>query len=475
MNSQRTQFQERSLSPAFCAANGMIITAIEGKTVYFGMLNAEDTVLKTRIKKVYGEYQCVFQEMEAEAFNLKLSQFYSEEQSSGAASNSDMARNRRESIIDEVTDDAPVVNLLNSIFLEAISRRASDIHIESGSVETLVRFRIDGILLDVKTISRERASSVSARLKVLANLNVLENRLPQDGHIDVKTGSYSLDVRLSIVPTIWGESIVLRLLNRSDTHFNVDSLGFSSAHCEHLRNISGITSGLILVTGPTGSGKTTTLAAMLKELNIKSTKIISIEDPVEYRIPGITQIQVHEELELGFETLLRRIFRQDPDVIMIGEIRDIETAELTIRAALTGHLVFATLHTNNSVEAIYRLQNMGIPPYMVAAVLRVVIAQRLIRKLCHACGGKGSSCCSNTGYMGRTVIAEFIPVDSRLQDMIAGGIRIEELKLYLESSRFKTLYDDAGEKVSSGISTESEIKRELGNKVSMEQVSGGGK
>jgi type II secretory ATPase GspE/PulE/Tfp pilus assembly ATPase PilB-like protein len=291
---------------------------------------------------------------------------------------------------------------------------------------------------------------------------VLENRRPQDGHIDVKTDSYSLDVRISTIPTVWGESIVLRLLNRSDSPLSLDSLGFSAGCFGYLQNILAVTAGLILVTGPTGSGKTTTLAALLKELDIKSTKIISIEDPVEYRIPGIIQIQVNEELGLSFDALLRRIFRQDPNVIMIGEIRDIETAELAIRAALTGHLVFATLHTNNSIEAVYRLQNMGIPPYMVAAVLKAVIAQRLIRKVCRECMAKGCACCSNTGYMGRTAIAEFIPVDIRLQDMISGGVVIEQLRAHLHEKNFKTLYDDAEEKISSGLTTETEIRRELG-------------
>jgi len=453
-----------SITPAFCAANGIIITRFEDKTIFFGMLNINDTFLKTRVKKAYAEWQCVFQELDTETFNLKLSQLFSEEESSGDFL-PETARDSCESVIDQVADDAPVVNLLNSIFLEAISKRASDIHIESGAYETAVRFRIDGLLVTVKQISQERAVAVSARLKILANLNILENRRPQDGHIDVKTDSYSLDVRISTIPTVWGESIVLRLLNRSDSPLSLDSLGFSSGYAEYLQKILAVTSGLILVTGPTGSGKTTTLAALLKELDIKSTKIISIEDPVEYRIPGIIQIQVNEELGLGFDALLRRIFRQDPDVIMIGEIRDIETAELAVRAALTGHLVFATLHTNNSLEAVYRLQNMGVPPYLVAAVLKAVIAQRLIRKVCQSCRGEGCSCCSNTGYIGRTAIAEFISVDLTLQDMIAAGAVIEQLRSRLNNMRFKTLYDDAEEKVSSALTTEAEIRRELGGRL----------
>ena len=460
-----------ALTPAFCAANGVIATRTDSKTICFGLLDNSDAVLKRRIKKAYPGLQCVFEAIEPDSFNLKLSQLFSEENTTETSAASS-AHENRESVIDKIADDAPVVNLLNSIFLEAISKRTSDIHVESGPDDTAIRFRIDGILVTVKTISPERGIAVSARLKILANLNVLENRRPQDGHIDVRTDSYSLDVRISIVPTIWGESIVLRLLNRSDSLLSLDSLGFSSMHKAHLDDIKNVTSGLILVTGPTGSGKTTTLAALLKELDIKNTKIISIEDPVEYRIEGITQIQVHEELELTFDAILRRIFRQDPDIIMVGEIRDIETAELAIRAALTGHLVFATLHTNNAVEAVYRLQNMGIPSYMAAAVLKMVIAQRLIRKACPECKTEGCGRCSSTGYYGRTVIAEFIPFDIELADMISGGIAIGELRAHLRKKSFKSLFDDAEDKAAIGVTTREEIRRELGLNVSSEKKSG---
>ena len=449
------------LTPAFCAVNKIMITRYEGKSVYFGLVDPEDAVLKKRVSKAFPGYQCVFERLEGEAFNLRLSQLFSEDQAMEGGFR-EGERDSRESIIDRVADDAPIVNLLNSIFLEALSKRASDIHVESGSEGTSIRYRTDGFLVSVKRITNERAMAISARLKILANLNVLENRRPQDGHIDVKTDLYSLDVRISIVPTIWGESIVLRLLNRSDSPLSLDSLGFSERNSLYLKSILALTSGLVLVTGPTGSGKTTTMAALLKELNIKITKIISIEDPVEYRIPGITQIQVHEELGLTFDALLRRIFRQDPDIIMIGEIRDIETAELAIRAALTGHLVFATLHTNNAVEAVSRLQNMGIPNYMAAAVLKMVIAQRLVRKVCPECGGKGCDRCAHTGFAGRIVVAEFIPVDTALSDMISGGAAIERLRRYLQDRKHRTLFDDADEKAASGITTESEIRRELG-------------
>jgi general secretion pathway protein E/type IV pilus assembly protein PilB len=450
-----------ALSPAFCAANGIIITGIAGQTIHFGMLSGDNPVLKTRIKRAYPACQCVFQTLDPDDFNLKLAQLYSDENPDEPAAG---APDSRESIIDRVACDAPAVNLLNSIFLEALSKRASDIHIESGGGGSVVRYRIDGLLHEVKSISPDRALAVSARLKILANLNVLENRRPQDGHLDVKTDSYSLDVRVSIVPTVSGESIVLRLLNRSDTPCTLDSLGFSAQYAAYLRDILTTVSGLILVTGPTGSGKTTTLAAILKELSIHRTKIISIEDPVEYRIEGVTQIPVREELGLTFDTLLRRVFRQDPDIIMIGEIRDIETADLAVRAALTGHLVFATLHTNNALEAVYRLQNMGIPAYLAAAVLKITIAQRLIRKICTACNAAGCPRCHHCGYQGRTVIAEFIPVTPELAGMIAAGTGIEKMRSYLQDRGHLTIFDDAHEKKERGITTDAEIRRELGGR-----------
>ena len=452
------------LTPAFSAANGILITRFDGVNIYFGMLNPCDSVLKIRIRKTYPEYHCVFSEIENDDFNLKLSQLYSEEPLLAETSQIHSVEDTRQSIIDRVADDAPIVNLLNSIFLEAISKRASDIHIESGHSETSIRYRIDGLMTLIKKINYERTLAISARLKILANLNVLENRRPQDGHIDVRTDSFSLDVRISIIQTIWGESIVLRLLNRSDSLLSLDRLGFFESHLDLLQDILHLSSGLILVTGPTGSGKTTTLAAILKNLDINGNKIISIEDPVEYRIEGITQVQVHEDLQLCFDSILRRIFRQDPDIIMIGEIRDIETAELAIRAALTGHLVFATLHTNNAIEAVYRLQNMGIPDYMLAAVLRMVIAQRLIRKVCQECKS-GCINCSHTGYLNRTVIAEFISVDSKLSDLISSGIKIDQMRNYLKQINFKSLFDDANEKVALKLTTESEVRRELGVKI----------
>jgi type II secretory ATPase GspE/PulE/Tfp pilus assembly ATPase PilB-like protein len=305
-------------------------------------------------------------------------------------------------------------------------------------------------------------AALSTRLKLLSNLNVLETRRPQDGHIDITAERYSLDVRLSITPTIWGESIVLRLLNRAGAPLDLDTLGFSAKHRARLDAILGVPSGLVLVTGPTGSGKTTTLAALLTELNRNAIKVISIEDPVEYRIAGVTQIQTNDELGLSFDAILRRVFRQDPDIIMVGEIRDRETAELAVRAALTGHLVFATLHTNNALEAVFRLANMGIPAYLAGAVLKAVVAQRLVRKICPACGGTGCNACAQTGCHGRTVIAETLCLDDELSGAICDEVSRTRLGALLAERGFTTLHDDADEKIATGITTAEEVRRELG-------------
>jgi type II secretory ATPase GspE/PulE/Tfp pilus assembly ATPase PilB-like protein len=451
------------LSPVFCAANMAVITESGETRTVVGMLNPDDQILKARIKKSYPDHEFVFSPISREAFNLKLSQLYSEDTASVVHTGS-QADDVRKSAIDHVAIDAPVINLLNSLFLEAVSKKASDIHIESYIEASLVRFRIDGILIPVRTIPEERAAAISARLKLLANLNVLENRRPQDGHIDIISADNSFDVRISITPTIWGESIVLRLLNQSDTPLSVETLGFSEMHQKQLHEIMALASGLVLVTGPTGSGKTTTLAALLKALNRDETKIISIEDPVEYRIKGITQIQINEALGLTFDAVLRRIFRQDPDIIMVGEIRDIETAELAVRASLTGHLVFATLHTNDAAEAVYRLQNMGIPLYLLSAVLKAVIAQRLVRKICGACHAAGCEHCSGTGYQGRTLIAEILWFTPNLSAQIQDNISLVDFHSRLKKLCHQYLIDDGTHKVSAGITTEKELYRELGRR-----------
>ncbi len=452
-----------NLQPEFCSANSVVILESDEFRVRFGMLDIQDMPLKARLVKAYSGFECDFSVITKDDLNLRLSRLYADDsdmQADDPAKSAVLGSKNNEAI--DTISEAPVINLLNSIFLEAVTKRASDIHIEGGAEEGSIRFRIDGVLLLNRTVSKERLSALSTRLKLLANLNVMESRRPQDGHIDIETGLYRLDVRISIVATVWGESIVLRLLNRSDIPLDLDRLGFSTQNREKIGSILSFSSGLVLVTGPTGSGKSTTLTAMLKTLNKTALKIISIEDPVEYRVPGVAHIQTNDELGLTFDNLLRRVFRQDPDIIMVGEIRDKETAELAVRASLTGHLVFATLHTNNAIESLSRMENMGVPAYLLAAVLKAVIAQRLLRKICDHCKGMGCGECSNTGYYGRTAAAEIILTDEALEEAIAKGETQKTMKKILQRQGFVSIYDDANAKMTEGLTTVDEIRRELG-------------
>ncbi len=357
-----------------------------------------------------------------------------------------------------------MVNLVNSLMIEAIRKGASDVHIESLAEETRVRYRIDGVLQTVTRLEKARFAAVSSRVKIMANLNIMERRLPQDGRISVHLGDGLYDVRVSIVPIVDGESLVLRLFNTEGVPRGLEELGIDGRSIQVLRELVAHPHGLVLATGPTGSGKTTTLNALLREIAVDTVKVITIEDPVEYRIEGVDQIQTNERIGLTFDSLLRRVLRQDPDVIMVGEIRDTPTAELSLRAALTGHLVLSTLHTNDSVSVIPRLRNMGVEPYLLAAVLRGALAQRLVRKVCRGCAqpvqpdarekklleegglptdglarGVGCDACGRTGYKGRTAVVEVFRSDERVEEMILKGERLPVLTDYLTSQGFRSL------------------------------------
>lgn len=353
--------------------------------------------------------------------------------------------------LDKIANDAPTINLVNSICIDAIRLEASDIHIESGLENAKVRYRIDGLLQTVRTIENERFAAVSSRIKIMSNLNILEKRQPQDGRITVNINNENIDLRVSIIPITNGESIVMRILGKNNAPKSLDNLGFSDKQLKDIKSMIHIPHGLILVTGPTGSGKTTTLNAMMKEMVSETTKIISIEDPVEYVVEGVNQIQINEQINLGFDSILRRVLRQDPNVIMVGEIRDKATAELSIRAALTGHLVLSTLHTNDAVSVIPRLINMGIEPYLISSVLRGAIAQRLVRKLDR----------TGNGYKGRIVVSEEFLMDSTLENIINRGADQGEILQYLKSRNMVFLAQDAMDKVHKKITTKEEIEREI--------------
>lgn len=348
-------------------------------------------------------------------------------------------------LLDAPEDDAPVIKMVNTLLFKAVKDKASDIHIEPYEKDMVVRFRVDGILLDVAKPPKKLQNSITSRVKVMANLNIAEKRLPQDGRIPIKLGGKDIDIRVNTMPTVHGERVVMRLADRSSTVLELEQLGFSEDSLKKFDDILSRTYGILLVTGPTGSGKSTTLYAALSKINKPDINIVTIEDPVEQRIHGIGQIPVNSKIGLTFASGLRSILRQDPDVIMVGEIRDLETAEISINASLTGHLVLSTLHTNDSAGAFPRLIDMGCEPFLIATSLQGVIAQRLVRILCPHCKEKynptdfeitslgitreqastanickkvGCPQCGNKGYSGRSVIQEFMLVTEAIRTLI---------------------------------------------------------
>lgn len=362
--------------------------------------------------------------------------------------------------LEDINNDSPVVNIINGICLEAIRRNASDIHIQGTKNFVDVKLRIDGVLQSVRKLEKTIFDSLVSRVKVMAGLNVMENRLCQDGRMSVQVKEKKLDFRVSIVPSVAGQDIVLRLFNDEDKELSLEELGFSEKNLQKMYSALENPYGMILATGPTGSGKTTTLHALLKKMDKEHLKIVTIEDPVEKVIDGIEQIQVNDEINMTFENVLRHILRHDPDVIMVGEIRDRETAELAIRSALTGHLILSTIHTNDSVSAISRLRNLGIEPYLIAGTLKTVLAQRLVRKICEECLGKGCEECSFTGYKGRTVVSEIFNLNETVCSLIEHGKHDSEIREYISKHGFKSLREDAALKVKQKISTKLEMKRE---------------
>ncbi len=364
----------------------------------------------------------------------------------------------------------PVIRLVNMILFEALRRRASDVHIHPEETRLNIRYRIDGILHDAFSPPLSLAGAISSRLKVMTELDIANRHSPQDGQTNVRIGQKKVDIRLSVIPTIHGERIVLRLLDQTQTQLDLDTLGVSKKMQAQLMDLVDRPNGMMLVTGPTGSGKTTTLYACLGRIDRATRNVMTIEDPVEYRLEGISQMQVNAKRGVTFATGLRALLRQDPDVILVGEIRDRETAELAIQASLTGHLVLATLHTNDAPGAIPRLIDIGVAPYLVTSSLLGVLAQRLLRRICEACGGSGRDpltpgepCeqCFGIGYMGRLAVYELMTVNDeirRLTSQRADGVSIREAAI---DSGFRTMREDAMEKVRAGLTDEAEVFRVL--------------
>jgi len=372
-------------------------------------------------------------------------------------------------------EEAPVIKLVDLIIRQAIDERASDIHIEPFKDKTSLRYRIDGKLYEIPPPSKQLHLPIISRIKILSKLDIAEKRLPQDGAFLVKLENRPIDIRVSTIPTIYGEKVVMRILDRTVVVLDMDQLGFEAKQLERIRHIINMPYGQVLLTGPTGSGKTTTLYAILSEIKSPTKNIITVEDPVEYKLDSVNQVQVKPDIGLTFANALRSFLRQDPDIILVGEIRDLETAQICIRAALTGHLVFSTLHTNDAPSAIIRLIDIGIEPYMIAPSLLLVVAQRLLRKLCPDCkeayeptveqtGGikikadliyrpKGCAKCGQLGYRGRVCIAEVMVVNEQIHDLISQGASYQKIRDAAKESGMNTLYESGLKKVEDGVTS----------------------
>jgi type IV pilus assembly protein PilB len=428
---------------------------------------------------------------------LAISRLYSVQEQMGGQFGD--ASNSTEDTAEEfdTSPDTPIIKFVNQMILSAVQQRASDIHIEALEKQVLVRYRVDGALRTEKTLAKDMQDILISRLKIIAKLNIAEKRLPQDGRIQVVVEQRKVDIRISTLPSIHGESIVLRILDQSIGVKDLIELGFSESNLLRFEKMLKRPNGMILISGPTGSGKTSTLYSALQRVNREEVEIITVEDPVEYRINGVTQMQVNTQIGLSFASGLRSLLRQDPNIVMVGEIRDVETAEIAVRASLTGHLVLSTIHTNNSVSTLSRLLDMGIESYLLASSLNCVLSQRLVRKVCPNCRshvqlkddelqvfenqqlldelriasrkyfgkgeelynsrGKGCAKCYMTGYYGRIAITELLLVDDELRAMIARQRPLDEMREYLKRQDYKSLLHDGLLKVIQGYTTLEEV------------------
>ena len=437
------------------------------------ILVAGPSLLDKALEKVYGEIQKTAQVDEAISGITVVS---GEE---GSEELVDLSPDKASA------EDAPIVKLVNLILQEAIKERATDIHLEPQETQVTVRIRIDGVLQTIMTPPISSLSGLSTRIKILSKLNIAEKRLPQDGRFSIKAPGKDIDVRVSILPTVYGEKVVMRLLDKTGFDFSLSSLGFPKTHLGIFKKVINQPYGLVVVSGPTGSGKSTSLYASLKEIKSERTNITTVEDPVEYQLDGINQVQVFEDIGLTFSGSLRSILRQDPDVLLIGEIRDAETADIAVKFALTGHLVFSTVHANDAPGTITRLLDIGIAPFLVGSCLNLVMAQRLVRKICSNCKeefipskeelaligidvsmvkgalwrGKGCAECRNTGYRGRTAIFEMIPLSRNLRGLVYDNANEDEIREAAAKNGMIALREAGIKRVLDGTTTIEEILR----------------
>lgn len=391
------------------------------------------------------------------------------------------------SSMEELQDAAPIRKLINMVLLLAIKDQASDIHFEPFEDEFKVRVRADGVLYEMVPPPRHLAAAIISRIKVMADLDIAERRLPQDGRIELNVGGNSVDLRVSVLPTLFGEAVVMRILDRTVVQLDLNKIGMDAGTLTGFREVIKRPNGIILVTGPTGSGKTTTLYSALNELNDIGTKIITTEDPIEYDIDGLLQVPINPDIDVTFASVLRAILRHDPDLILVGEIRDFETAEISVQSALTGHLVFSTLHTNDAPTAITRLRDMGIPPFLITATVEAVLGQRLVRRICSECRtqfepsdellmelqipletarqynfyyGRGCARCNNTGYKGRVGLYELMNVTDDIRDMVVADASIDDVRELARSQGMVTLREAGLKLIFDGVTTIDEVVRE---------------
>ncbi len=385
---------------------------------------------------------------------------------------------------EDAVNSAPTIRLVNSIIERALTEHASDIHVEPRENELVVRMRIDGLMRDIMTVPKDLQSSVISRIKVMSGMDISERRVPQDGRFNVRVKDRDVDLRVSTLPTVYGEKIVSRLLDKSAGRITRESVGLAGADLEKFNKMLDARSGVILVAGPTGSGKSTTMYVMINALNTPDVNLVTLEDPVEYNIDGVNQVQINEKTDLTFASGLRAILRQDPDVIAVGEIRDGETADIAMRSAITGHVVLSTIHTNDALGTIERLKDVGVEPYLISSALRGVISQRLVRRVCPHCKKpytptqeeldrlriapepgltfyRGSGCpdCYNTGYKGRIAVFEMLTVDAGLRRLISVSADREKMEEYLKRTDFVSLHDNAVRLVKEGVTTGEEVLR----------------
>ena len=423
---------------------------------------------------------------EAESFSSLMGDFEADDSLKGLS-----GKKGQDSIdLDDLkgaADSNPVRKLINLVLLQAIKDKASDIHFEPFEDEFKMRYRIDGVLYEMMPPPAHIAPAIASRVKVMANLDIAERRVPQDGRIELTVNNQPVDLRVSVLPTMFGESVVMRVLDRSNVSLDLDKIGLRGSDLRTIRTLINRPNGIVVVTGPTGSGKTTTLYSALRELNEPTEKLITAEDPVEYDIDGIIQCQIKPDIELTFGRILRAMLRQDPDTILVGEIRDKETAEISVQASLTGHLVFSTLHTNDAPSAIARLLDLGLEPFLVTATLEGIVAQRLVRKICKKCKteytptldqlmelelkeedvkdqtfyyGKGCDTCNNTGYKGRMGIFEMMLLDDDMRDLIVKHASTQQLRAESRKRGMKTLRESGLEAIFDGETTIEEVVRE---------------